>query len=72
MRSQGYKSIRLPVTWSNHHGPGPDYAIDPAWLSRVREVVDWSPAEGLHVMVNLHHDSWQWINTYPTDQACTT
>ncbi|MFE2756030.1 cellulase family glycosylhydrolase [Actinosynnema sp. NPDC059335] len=69
VRSQGYKSIRLPITWSNHHGPAPDYAIDPAWLDRVREVVDWSLAEGFHVMINLHHDSWQWINTYPTDRA---
>ncbi|GAB2974825.1 cellulase family glycosylhydrolase [Saccharothrix stipae] len=69
VRSQGYKSIRLPVTWSNHHGPAPDHAIDPAWLGRVREVVDWSLAEGLYVMVNMHHDSWQWINTYPTDRA---
>ncbi|MFD7658214.1 cellulase family glycosylhydrolase [Actinosynnema sp. NPDC059797] len=69
VRSQGYKSIRLPITWSNHHGPAPDYAIDPAWLGRVRDIVNWSLDEGLHVLVNLHHDSWQWINTYPTDRA---
>ncbi|MFI5841837.1 cellulase family glycosylhydrolase [Catenuloplanes sp. NPDC051500] len=65
VRAQGYKSIRIPVTWSNHHGPGPDYTIDPVWLARVREIVDLSLAEGLYVMVNLHHDSWQWINAYP-------
>ncbi|RSM59871.1 cellulase [Actinoplanes sp. ATCC 53533] len=69
VRSQGYNSIRIPVTWSNHHGPAPDYAIDPAWLNRIRQVVDWSLAEGLYVMINLHHDSWQWINTYPGDRA---
>ncbi|GAB3851997.1 hypothetical protein GCM10029963_40770 [Micromonospora andamanensis] len=69
IRSQGYKSIRLPITWSNHHGPAPDYTIDPTWLNRVREIVDWSLAEDLYVMINLHHDSWQWINTYPTDRA---
>nr|MDT0661934.1 cellulase family glycosylhydrolase [Micromonospora sp. DSM 115978] len=69
VRSQGYKSIRLPITWSNHHGPAPSYTIDAAWLSRVRQIVDWSLAEGLYVMINLHHDSWQWIHTYPTDQA---
>jgi endoglucanase len=69
VRSQGYNSIRLPVTWSNHHGPGPDYTIDAAWLNRVRQIVDWSLAEGFSVMLNLHHDSWQWINTYPGDRA---
>ncbi|MFC7385095.1 cellulase family glycosylhydrolase [Sphaerisporangium rhizosphaerae] len=69
VRSQGYKSIRIPITWSNHHGAAPDYTIDSAWLSRVRQVVDWSLAEGLYVLINLHHDSWQWINTYPTDST---
>ncbi|MDP9794096.1 endoglucanase [Catenuloplanes nepalensis] len=67
VRSQGYKSIRLPITWSNHHGPAPAYAIDAAWLARVRQIVDWSLAEGLHVMINLHHDSWQWLNATPPD-----
>ncbi|WP_203913757.1 cellulase family glycosylhydrolase [Rhizocola hellebori] len=69
LRAQGFKSVRLPITWSNHHGPGPGYAIDAAWLSRIRQVVDWALADGFYVMINLHHDSWQWINTYPTDRA---
>jgi endoglucanase len=69
IRSQGYNSIRIPVTWSNHHGPAPDYTLDPVWLNRIRQVVDWSLAEGFYVMINLHHDSWQWINTYPSDRA---
>jgi endoglucanase len=69
VRSQGYKSIRIPVTWSNHHGAAPGYTIDAARLSRVREIVDWSLAEDLYVMINLHHDSWQWINAYPSDRA---
>ncbi|QSB16730.1 cellulase family glycosylhydrolase [Natronosporangium hydrolyticum] len=67
VRSQGYNSIRLPITWSNRHGPAPDYTIDPDWLDRVREIVDWSLAEDFYVMINLHHDSWQWINAYPND-----
>ncbi|GAB7044590.1 MULTISPECIES: cellulase family glycosylhydrolase [Catenuloplanes] len=69
VRAQGYRSIRLPVTWSNHHGPAPDHTIDAAWLARVRQIVDWSLDEGLYVMVNLHHDSWQWLNVTPTDTA---
>jgi endoglucanase len=69
VRSQGYRSIRLPVTWSNHHGPAPAYTIDATWLNRVRQIIDWSLQEDLYVLVNLHHDSWQWINTYPSDRA---
>ena len=69
VKAQGFKSIRIPVTWSNHHGGAPSYTIDAAWLNRVREVVGWALAEDLYVMVNLHHDSWQWINTMPTDRT---
>ncbi|MDG4830075.1 cellulase family glycosylhydrolase [Solwaraspora sp. WMMD1047] len=69
VKAQGFKSIRIPVTWSNHHGPAPTYTIDAAWLNRVKEVVNWALAEDLYVMVNLHHDSWQWINTMPTDRT---
>ncbi|MDR7277561.1 cellulase family glycosylhydrolase [Catenuloplanes atrovinosus] len=72
VRAQGFNSIRIPVTWSNHHGPAPDYPIDPAWLARVQEVVGWALDDGFYVMINIHHDSWQWINTMPTDRANVT
>nr|MDT0656771.1 cellulase family glycosylhydrolase [Micromonospora sp. DSM 115978] len=69
IKAQGFKSIRIPVTWSNHHGAAPNYTIDAAWLNRVKEVVNWALAADLYVMVNIHHDSWQWINTMPTDRT---
>ncbi|MEV6299685.1 cellulase family glycosylhydrolase [Actinoplanes sp. NPDC051861] len=67
IRAQGFRSIRIPVTWGQHQGPAPDYAIDPAYLNRVREVVDWALDDGFYVMLNIHHDSWQWINNMAAD-----
>jgi endoglucanase len=67
VKSQGFKSIRIPVTWTDRQGPAPDYTIDPVWLARVQEVVNWALAEGLHVMLNMHHDSWMWVNQLTTD-----
>lgn len=66
--AQGFKSIRIPVTWDtgNRVGPAPDYTIDPAWMDRVQQIVDWSLEEGLYVMLNLHHDSG-WVATMPTN-----
>ncbi|GAA2660402.1 hypothetical protein GCM10010428_05360 [Actinosynnema pretiosum subsp. pretiosum] len=69
VRSQGFNSIRIPVTWGQHQGSGPNYTIEPAYLSRVKEVVGWALADGFYVLLNVHHDSWQWINTMPTDRA---
>ncbi|MEV6947111.1 cellulase family glycosylhydrolase [Streptomyces sp. NPDC051172] len=67
IRSQGFRSIRLPVTWGVHQGAAPDYTIDPAWLAKVRQVVDWALDENLSVLLNMHHDSWMWVNTLSTD-----
>ena len=60
--AQGYKSIRIPVTWNNHIGNGPNYTIDAAYMDRVQEVVDWALKADLYVMINVHHDSWLWIS----------
>ncbi|MGO1056284.1 cellulase family glycosylhydrolase [Crossiella sp. CA198] len=69
VKSQGFKSIRIPITWTQHTGPAPEHTIKPAYLNRVREVVGWALAEGFYVMINLHHDSWQWILNMPGDRT---
>jgi endoglucanase len=66
IHDQGFNSIRLPVTWTDHQGGAPDYAIDQAWLDRVHEVVDMAINEGLYVLINIHHDNWQWVEDMPT------
>lgn len=60
LASQGYKSIRIPITWKHRMGDAPDYSIDGTFMDRIQEVVDWSLDAGLFVMINLHHDS-HWI-----------
>ncbi|WP_284059877.1 glycoside hydrolase family 5 protein [Streptomyces sp. AS02] len=67
VRAQGFKSIRIPVTWSDHQGAAPNYTIDPAYLSRVSQVVDWAIDEGFYVVLDVHHDSWQWTSKMATE-----
>ncbi|MGN5382260.1 cellulase family glycosylhydrolase [Streptomyces lasalocidi] len=67
IRAQGFHSVRIPVTWSAHQGAAPDYTIDPAYVSRVRQVVDWALDDGLYVMLDVHHDSWQWVKKMSTE-----
>ncbi|MEV3936595.1 cellulase family glycosylhydrolase [Glycomyces sp. NPDC049804] len=64
IRAEGFNSIRMPVSWNTHTGPAPDYEIDPDVMARVQEVVDQALAEGLYVMINTHHDSWQYLNKF--------
>ncbi|WP_138493691.1 cellulase family glycosylhydrolase [Paenibacillus pinistramenti] len=62
IKKQGFNSIRIPVTWGQHMGSAPDYTIDPAYLDRVQEVVNWALDAHLYVLINVHHDSWQWVS----------
>jgi len=48
--------VRIPVTWTLHMGAAPDFTIDPAWLNRVAEVVDYVHAAGMYAIINVHHD----------------
>ena len=38
----GFGVVRIPVTWSKHTGPAPDYVIEPSFISRVDEVVGYA------------------------------
>jgi endoglucanase len=52
-----FNYLRVPVTWYPHLTTGaPAYTIDPAFLARVKQVVDWAVADGMYVDVNIHHD----------------
>ena len=51
----GFKSVRLPVRWSNHASADAPFTIDPAFLARIDGVVDKLLAKGLVVVLNMHH-----------------
>ncbi|MCL2004218.1 MAG: glycoside hydrolase family 5 protein [Oscillospiraceae bacterium] len=54
LKDSGFKTLRLPVSWNNHVDG--DFSIDPAWMDRVQEVVDYAYGIGMHVILNIHHD----------------
>lgn len=51
----GFNTIRIPVAWDSHANQS-TYEINASWLTRVREVVDWSLAADLTVVLNTHWD----------------
>ncbi|MGV9384563.1 cellulase family glycosylhydrolase [Nonomuraea sp. NPDC003707] len=68
IRAQGFRSVRIPVTWTDHQSATAPYTIDAKWMNRVKEVVDLALASDLYVLINVHHDSWQWIAKMATDR----
>jgi endoglucanase len=55
IRQAGFATVRLPVRFSSHALATPPYTIDPAFMTRVRHVVDANLAAGLNVIIDLHN-----------------
>jgi aryl-phospho-beta-D-glucosidase BglC (GH1 family) len=62
VKAAGFKTIRIPVSYLNYIGPGPDYTVDAAWLNRIQQVVDYAYHRGLYVLINMHGDGYKTVN----------
>ena len=74
LAASGIKTIRIPISWS-HHIIDANYTIDPKWMSRVKEIVDWAIQDDMYVVINIHHDNYSkdakmppLSGFYPTDE----
>lgn len=54
IRARGFSTVRLPVRFSGHALETAPYTIDPAFMSRVRHVVQTNLDAGLNVLMELH------------------
>lgn len=66
IKSEGFDTIRIPVTWTNHVGEAPEYTINTKWLNRVQEIVDWCVEEDMFIILNMHHEG-SWLEEASTD-----
>lgn len=72
-KEAGFGAIRVPVTWYPHMGTitvtvsnnkghwdvstWTGYDVDPVWMARVEEVVNYVLDEGMYCILNVHHDT---------------
>ena len=59
LKAKGYKSIRIPFTAFTRMDA--DYQIDQTFLQNYENVVNYALNAGFYVMINLHHDSSEWL-----------
>jgi uncharacterized repeat protein (TIGR02543 family) len=61
-KAAGFNAVRIPCAWDSHQTNG---TIDPAWLARVKEVVDYAVVtNGMYVVLNIHWDGG-WLEEHP-------
>ena len=51
----GFDTVRIPVRWHNKSSDKPPYTVDPKWMDRVQQIVDWALEAKLNVILNSHH-----------------
>lgn len=56
VKAKGFNTVRLPTTWYQHLDENNN--IDPEWMARVREVVDYCYKNDMYVILNIHHEEW--------------
>ena len=56
IKAKGFNTVRIPTTWFQHLDENDN--IDPAWMARVHEVVDYAYKNDMYVILNLHHENW--------------
>jgi aryl-phospho-beta-D-glucosidase BglC (GH1 family) len=69
VKANGFTAVRIPVSWDQYADQA-TAAINPAWLARVKEVVQYAVDNDLYVLVNVHWDGG-WLEKHITaaDQA---
>jgi endoglucanase len=63
----GFSSLRIPVTWERFIGPAPNYFLNTALLDRVQQLVDYAYEAGLYVIINTHHETWNFPSSDNTE-----
>lgn len=62
IKAQGFKTVRIPVSYLDMIGDGPDYKIDTDWLDRVQEIVDYVVNNDMFAIVNMHGDGYYTVD----------
>lgn len=69
VKAAGFNTIRVPVSWSHKIIDKNDYTIDPKWLSRVEEVVDYIVSNQMYAIINIHWDGGWMDHPFYNKQA---
>ena len=57
LKQQGFNSLRIPTSWvAGHLTDKENMSIDPVWMKRIKEIVNYCLNAGLCVIINEHWD----------------
>jgi endoglucanase len=63
VKAAGFNAVRIPCAWDGHANQT-TLQIDPVWMARVKQVVDYAIGSGMYVVLNIHWDGG-WLEEHP-------
>jgi len=60
IKASGFKSVRIPVAWSNMMSTDGNYTINADYMKRVETIVNYCLSNELYVVLNIHYDAGWW------------
>lgn len=66
IKAAGFNAVRIPCAWDSHVSDAVNHTINPTWLARVKEIVDYCYKNNMYVMLNIHWDGG-WLETNCTE-----
>ncbi len=57
--ARGFKTLRIPVRWDDNYSDPSKYTISSSYMDRVETVVNYGLANGMYVIINVHHNDLQ-------------
>ncbi len=64
VKAAGFNTVRIPCAWNGYIEDHSTYKIKDAWLTRVKEVVDYCVANNMYAIINIHWDGG-WLEEHP-------
>ena len=64
VKAAGFNAVRIPTAWDCHANQT-TFVIDPAWMARVKQVVDYAINDNMYVIMNIHWDDG-WLENHVT------
>ncbi len=55
VKTAGFDSIRLPISWTHHTSQTEPYTINASFMARVRWAVEQANMNELNIILNVHH-----------------
>jgi endoglucanase len=56
VKAAGFNAVRLPCAWNSHLSDTAHYVINPTWLARIKQVIDYCYKNDMYVVLNIHWD----------------